>query len=117
MFDERSCHTFGGCIKAGEGYIARSNRVLHIDREQIPGFSRLRDICQSKTLRICGSIMSVEEILSEVLKDVPFYSMSGGGITVSGGEPFARDHTLSIMLSEIKSAGIHISAKTSLHIP
>lgn len=117
MFDERSCHAFGDCLKAGEGYIFQSDGVLHIDREHITCFSRLRDICPSKALQICGRIISIEEILSEVMKDVPFYSMSGGGVTISGGEPFAQDHILSTLLSEIKSAGIHISAETSLHIP
>jgi len=117
MFDDRSCHAFGDCIKAGEGYIVNCNGILHIDREHITDFSRLRDVCPSKALQICGRIMSIEEILSEIMKDLPFYSLSGGGVTISGGEPFAQDPILSVLLAEIKAAGIHISAETSLHIP
>ena len=116
MFDERLCQAFGDCIKAGEGYIVQSGGTLRIDREQITGFSRLRDACPSKALQVVGRMMSIEEIMSEIRKDIPFYNASGGGVTISGGEPFAQDPLLAVLLSEIKAEGINVSAETSLHV-
>lgn len=117
MFDERLCKAFGDCIKASEGYIVQDDGILHINREQITEFSRLREICPSMALQVIGRIMSIDEIMSEIRKDIPFYNMSGGGVTLSGGEPFAQDPILSVLLSEIRAEGIHIAAETSLHVP
>ena len=61
--------------------------------------------------------MSVDEIISEIGKDIPFYEMSGGGVTLSGGEPFSQDPDLKELLYEIKAKGIHVSVETSLHVP
>lgn len=117
MFDERLCHAFGDCIKAGEGYIKPLNGSLFIDRQHITNFSSLRNVCPSKAIQVCGKIMSIEEIITEIEKDIPFYTFSGGGVTISGGEPFAQDRLLSHLLAEIKTRGIHVSAETSLHVP
>lgn len=88
-----------------------------IDRENITCFDALRDICPSKALTIAGENMSIGSIISEIEKDIPFYEMSGGGVTLSGGEPFAQDGELVELLAELKKRNIHISAETSLHVP
>jgi len=51
---------------------------------------RCVDACQYDALEIVGNPMTVEEILDEVEKDRPFYDNSGGGMTLSGGEPTAH---------------------------
>lgn len=43
--------------------------------------------CYSKARRTLGESMTVDQVLEEVLKDYPLYKQSGGGITLSGGEP------------------------------
>lgn len=40
-----------------------------------------------KQKEICGKTVSADEVTAEVLKDKPFYENSGGGMTLSGGEP------------------------------
>ena len=117
MFDERACHSFGDCISSGEGYIYVSDGKLLIDRDNIVSYEKLRDICPSKALVIAGKAMSTEEIMAEIEKDIPFYEMSGGGVTITGGEPFAQDPELKGLLRLIRERGIHISAETSLNIP
>jgi len=117
MFDERACHSFGDCIAAGEGHITVRQGKLHIDRDNIVRYEKLRDICPSKALVITGKTMSTGEIMAEIEKDIPFYEMSGGGVTITGGEPFAQDPELKELLGQIRDRGIHVSAETSLNIP
>jgi len=117
MFDERQCHGFGDCIKAGGGHIVSRNNMLAIDREKITAFEALRNVCPSKALNIAGEPKSVSQIISEIEKDIPFYEMSGGGVTLSGGEPFSQDPDLKELVLELKKRGIHVSVETSLHVP
>lgn len=117
MFDERLCHRFEECIKEGNGNIIAENNNLIIQREKITDFSKLRNACPSGALNVAGQPMTVDQIVEEIEKDIPFYNMSGGGVTISGGEPFAQDPDLVELLVRIKDLGIHIAAETSLHVP
>ena len=117
MFDERLCHMFGDCIRAGNGYIVSKDNKLKIEREKITDFESLRNICPSKALIVTGETKSVSQIIDEIEKDIPFYEMSGGGVTLSGGEPFSHDPDLKELVIELKKRGIHVSVETSLHVP
>jgi pyruvate formate lyase activating enzyme len=117
MFDERLCRMFGDCIKAGSGYIASAGDKLLIDRKNITDFSSLINICPSKAITVIGKTMTTDEIISEIEKDIPFYTTSGGGVTLSGGEPFSQDPFLKELVSELKAKQIHVSVETSLHVP
>jgi pyruvate formate lyase activating enzyme len=117
MFDERLCRRFEDCIKAGDGKIISRNNTLFIDRENILNASFLKDICPSGALSVTGKEVSVQEILREVEKDIPFYRMSNGGVTFSGGEPFSQESDLKELMVELRKKGIHISVETSLHVP
>lgn len=64
-----------------------------------------------------GRMASVDEIVAECLKDRVYYELSGGGVTVSGGEPMTQpDFTLAI-LESLKRAGIHTTLDTSGYGP
>lgn len=117
MFDERQCHMFGDCIRAGTGHIVTDSNKLKIEREKITDFESLRNICPSKALQVAGERKSVSQIISEIEKDIPFYEMSGGGVTLSGGEAFSQDPDLMELVIELKKRKIHISVETSLHMP
>ena len=65
-----------------------------------------------KQKEICGKTVSADEVTAEVLKDKLFYENSGGGMTLSGGEPLAR-YDFSLELSKkAKENGIHIAVET-----
>lgn len=61
--------------------------------------------------------MTVAEILAEVLKDQAFYEASGGGLTVSGGEPLLHVEPVSALLEEAKNRGLHTCVQTSGAVP
>jgi pyruvate formate lyase activating enzyme len=117
MFDERSCQSFGECIKAANGKIFAEDGKLIINRDQITDAAVLDNICPSKALVVSGLEKSITQILQEIEKDIPFYRKSGGGVTLTGGEPFAQGAELKDLVSELKKRGIHLSAETSLHLP
>lgn len=116
MFDERLCQRFGECIKAGDGKILMENDKLVINRDLISDASPLRDVCPSKALIVTGQEKNVLQIMQEIEKDIPFYNMSQGGVTLAGGEPLSQGPELQELVLGLKKRGIHISAETSLHV-
>ena len=62
---------------------------------------------------VIGQEMSSDGVLAEVLKDKDFYDASGGGLTVSGGEPLARPAFLAELLGKAKAAALHTAVETS----
>ncbi len=65
----------------------------------------------------CGFLMSISEIFEKVSGDLEFYQESGGGITVSGGEPLLQTEEVSELLSCCKKAGIHTLVDTAGALP
>ena len=66
---------------------------------------------------IVGRPMAVEEVMASVRKDKAFYDNSGGGITVSGGEPLAHFGFTRELLSAARAEGIHTAVETSGYAP
>jgi len=66
---------------------------------------------------MAGIAMDVPTILDEVRKDRSFYEESGGGITVSGGEPVLQHAFLLELLTAAKSEGIHTVLETAGNYP
>jgi pyruvate formate lyase activating enzyme len=64
----------------------------------------------------CGREMTVVEVLAEVERDWPFYEESGGGVTISGGEPFAQPEFLGSLLAACRQRGLHTCVDTCGHI-
>ncbi|MEI7492305.1 MAG: glycyl-radical enzyme activating protein [Bacteroidota bacterium] len=62
-----------------------------------------------------GTWMEVDDILKEVAKDRVFYDESGGGITISGGEPASQPEFLLSLLKELKAIGLHTALDTCGH--
>ena len=69
--------------------------------------------CYSGALERVGQEMSVEAVLAEVLQDLPFYHTSGGGLTLSGGEPLQQFAFTRALLQAAKEAGLHTCLETS----
>ncbi len=64
-----------------------------------------------------GRIVSAEEVFAEVDKDAIFYERSGGGVTLSGGEPLAQSEFAINILKLCKDAGIPTAIETCGHAP
>jgi len=72
------------CIR---GALARRGKRVIIHREKCIRDGACTRICHKKALMLVGVEMTVAQVMTEILKDKPFYARSGGGVTISGGEP------------------------------
>jgi len=66
---------------------------------------------------VVGHLVSVDEVMKEILKDKIFYDQSGGGVTFSGGEPMMQIDFLTALLRKCKSATINIAVDTCGYFP
>ncbi|MDP7596292.1 MAG: glycyl-radical enzyme activating protein [Pseudomonadales bacterium] len=112
---ENKCIKCGECIKACEEgaheLLADGTRVLHRDRCTLCG--DCVEVCYAEALVMEGREVTVEEVMVELRKDIPFYENSGGGITLSGGEPtFQHEFALAI-LRQCHSEGLHTAIDTT----
>jgi pyruvate formate lyase activating enzyme len=120
LFDARLCLVGCDlCQKAAPGVIERTLNGLVIHREKLeqPHLDALNDCCPTQALTICGEVKSVDEIMATVLRDKPFYERSGGGLTLSGGEPFMNPELALELLKTTHEQGIHTAVETCLHVP
>ena len=76
----------------------------------------LKSVCPSKALSIAGEFKSVEQLLHEVDKDLPFYENSNGGVTLTGGEPLLQSSKLLNLVKALKESQINIAIETSLNV-
>jgi pyruvate formate lyase activating enzyme len=93
--------------------IRLSDTTLRIDRDTCNACGKCTSICYSEALRLLGQDMTVDELLQEIKKDEVAYKQSGGGVTLSGGEPLMEmEFTLELIRSLDKS-GISVGIDTS----
>lgn len=120
LYDARCCLAdCTQCHVAAPDVAQRTNQVLTLRRERADAaaIERLRDCCPSQALTVCGEALSTEAILCQVFRDRPFYARSGGGITLSGGEPLMQPRLAASLLQACHQAGIHTAVETCLHVP
>lgn len=73
------------------------------------------EACPTKALETCGRIWPMEELMAEVEKERDVMEDSGGGVTISGGEPFMQPEALIAILDELGRRGLHRTVDTTLH--
>ena len=69
--------------------------------------------CPSGCLEVAGRTLRTEEVMREVLQDEAYYRHSGGGVTLSGGEPMAQPAFSRALLEAAKEGGLHTAVETS----
>jgi pyruvate formate lyase activating enzyme len=90
---------------------------VHIDRSLCDNCGECAQACLYKSLYLCGEDYTVDQIVDRVSKDVPFYEQSGGGVTISGGEPLSQPDFARQFLQSLKRKGIHTALDTTGFIP
>jgi pyruvate formate lyase activating enzyme len=98
-----------------EGAILRGTR--RIDRARCTVCGECVDPCHAEALRIIGEEWGRDELMEEVLRDRPFYEDSGGGVTLSGGEPLLQIDFLEEFCSSCREEGLSVAVETSGAVP
>ena len=112
---------FGACpkgaLKKGKVLASKTEKadiqVVDLDREACDNCGKCTEVCAGKALSMAGADMTVDEVMTAVDKDRPFYRKSGGGVTVSGGEPMVQHRFLTLLLKECKDKGLHTCLDTT----
>ena len=84
-----------------------------LDRAACAACGSCTEECYAGALERIGRTATVGEALAEVLRDKPFYETSGGGLTVSGGEPLAQIEFTAALLRRAKAEALHTCVETS----
>ncbi len=110
-FTASRCTLCGRCLR-----VCPARRIedgaLKIDREQCTHCGRCVDVCLNDANELLGKEVSADEVMSDVLKDRMFYERSGGGLTVSGGEPSYQPEFTLELLKRAKAENIGIAIET-----
>ena len=114
-----NCKGCGECVKVcPERAITITEEYgRKIDWEKCNHCLKCVDACIYNSLNACGSYMEIKEILDEVMSDQDFYRNSGGGVTVSGGEPLSQAGFVAKLLEASKREGLHTTLDTSGFAP
>jgi pyruvate formate lyase activating enzyme len=84
-----------------------------IDRERCAGCGLCASECFSTALTLKGRSIGLEEIMETILSDRAYYEESGGGVTLSGGEPVVQAEFAAAILAACKQAGLHTVLQTA----
>ena len=112
----RNCIGCGRCLElCPNGALSRGEEQIVIDRERCVACGTCTTECYAEALVLHGQEVSVEEVVAEVVKDRPFYDNSGGGVTLSGGEPLVQPEFTRALLQACRAEGLHTVLDTSGH--
>jgi len=112
-FSPEKCAQCGICEKVCPRGACSLKLSYRVDRKRCDLCGICVRHCPFSALEIIGREVTVDEVLEEVSKDESFYFQSGGGVTISGGEPLYQfEFTLSLAKS-FKRLKYHVAIDTS----
>lgn len=101
------------CVKVcSNGAHKQENGKHYLDWSLCNTSAKCIEVCSAGALKILGYEEYVEQIVTEVLKDKKYYDKTGGGVTVSGGEPLSQPEFTLALLKEFKKYNIHTTVDT-----
>lgn len=110
-----------GCLKCIDVCPQAANRFstagVEHDRSRCLNCGRCADVCCAEARNLWGRQMEVRGVLAEVSKDIAFYRNSGGGITLSGGEPTMQAVFARQLLQACQELGIHTAIESCGYAP
>ena len=113
-YNEEKCIMCKKCEKVCEaGVHVFENNIHKVNFSKCVLCKKCVEVCPVNALSIYGREMSVDEILDEAEKDKDFFKNTGGGITISGGEPLSRIDFSLELAKGAKKRGLHVAVETS----
>ena len=92
--------------------LSLSAEGMNIDRDRCDGCVLFVDACSTGALEMLGRSRTVEDVAREALRDRVFYRRSGGGVTLSGGEPSVQTEFSRALMEVLRAEGVHLALDT-----
>jgi pyruvate formate lyase activating enzyme len=113
FFDSEKCSGCGTCVQAcSEGAIEVYEGRSRTNRDLCQGNGKCVEVCPNEARNLMGRYVTAGEVFERVAADDIFYQRSGGGVTLSGGEPLAQPQFATSLLKLCKDAAIHTALDT-----
>lgn len=116
MFYKNKCIHCGKCFAAcptGAQSIVNGEHV--IDRKKCVNCGKCAAVCYAEALVMCGTSMSVEDVMREVRQDKAYYDSSKGGVTLSGGEVLCQKNFAIALTEACHAENISVAVETNLN--
>ena len=118
VFRASRCLRCGACIAAcAQGAISTDGDVPVADSEKCTLCGACVEACHAEAREIAGREVTVAQVMAEIERDILFYDQSGGGVTISGGEPLLQKDFLLALLRSCKQEEIRTALDTCGHSP
>lgn len=113
-------HYKNKCVNCGKCTSVCQNKAIVngvIDYSKCNFCGKCETYCMKDALRVSGFEINEDDLLAEIVKDIPYYEQTNGGVTFSGGECMLYPQHLKKILQMCKSHGIHTSIDTAGDVP
>jgi pyruvate formate lyase activating enzyme len=116
-YNREKCIGISGCGRClpicKEKAVMGEDEKIHIDRSLCRHCGECLDTCPSEALTLFGETMDVDEVIKIVEEDSVFYTRSGGGLTLGGGEPLSQGDFAARVIEAAKGRGLDTAMETS----
>lgn len=113
FYNAKKCVKCGKCASVCEFGVHSFQEGEHIfKRELCTACGKCVKVCPTQALEMSGYEISAQEVIDAVLRDKIFYDNSGGGMTLSGGEPMMQYEFALELMKKAKDEGLHTCMET-----
>lgn len=112
-FIEHKCINCGECIGAcpSNAHVMQEQKHIFL-HQNCTKCLKCTELCTAEAMKLYGKETTVQEALELALEDIDFYKESGGGVTLSGGEPLTQSEFTFALLAALKEKSIHTALDT-----
>jgi pyruvate formate lyase activating enzyme len=117
-YDKSLCIACGECVKAcpekALNLIHAPENIILVNRKLCNTTGDCVKVCPTGAIGFTGSKVTVHGVMDEIRKDLLYYATSGGGVTLTGGEPLSQPEFTGRILEECRKLKIHTAIESSL---
>lgn len=111
-FDSSACINCASCRRVCKAGALALTNSYYVDRDCCTLCFDCTEVCPAKALTRVGKQMTHDELFKKLMSDKPFYDVSGGGVTLSGGEATLCTEWVGELARRLDAAGVRVLLET-----